>query len=550
MDDKLKTIKDQRDRFLAFSFASSDLLIEVGEDETIVYALGAARSITSIDEKKLIGQNWLDFFSSQDRPTLVAIRKHAKEVRRCGPFLITLDKRLGGGKQAVITGIKMPNSDRFYITIGFSNVLMTKIASQNTDQQKKEILDKETFLTAAQSALNMARNLGQEIDMTLLDIASPHKLKEQLGDENWETFSQSISSLLNSKSIDGNTVAEVTNGRYSIIHDKSIDSDMLREQIIELSKETDPKGEGIEVKSKAVTADLQSLSERETAKALIYTINEFERKGANLTIQNLNSGFKAYVTANAQKISQFKNMIEQLNFNLHFQPIVNLNTLECGHYEMLSRFDAEGTTEEWVVFGEDIGMAAEFDIAVCDRALNYLKYKSQGQRVKFAVNLSGQSLQSEQFFLALNAKLQVNKEFNNRLIFEVTESNLITDLEMVNHFIGLLQKDGFKVCLDDFGAGSASFQYLHKLHVDYVKIDGAYTQKILTSDRDAVMIKNLSQMCLDLDVEMVAERIENEDQAKWMKNHGIQYGQGYFFSKPLPAPEYKMSATVKKKMTA
>lgn len=388
--------------------------------------------------------------------------------------------------------------------------------------------------------------MGQDVDMTLLDIENPHKIKEQLGDEVWDGFTDAIRDLLSSKSIDGRTAAEIGEGRYSVIHDKSIDSQSIREQLSILSKDADPNGAGFNIESKAVSADLETLSDRETAKALIYTINEFERKGTDLTIETLNSGFKSYVNANAQKISQFKHMIEQLNFNLHFQPVVNLETFECKHYEMLSRFDGEGTTEEWVIFGEDIGMASEFDLAVCERALNYLIYKAKGRNSKFAVNLSGQSLQNEQFFLTLITRLQTHKDLSDRLIFEVTESTLITELEKVNEFISILQKDGYKVCLDDFGAGSASFQYLHKLHVDYVKIDGQYTSKVLESNRDAVMIRNMSQMCKDLGVSMVAERIETIEEAEWMRENGVQYGQGYLFSRPLSAPEYNIPAKLRK----
>lgn len=546
MTQKQEQLKEQRDRFLAFSFASADLFIEVSQDGIVNYALGAARSVTGIDDSKLIGMNWLDLFSKNDRVTLMAMRSHAKYAKRRGPYLVTLDEKLGNSRQAIVTGIKMPDSENLFVTIGVSNVLMARLARANEQEEGHRLLSKDKFLGAATEALGLAKSMGQDVDMTLLDIENPHKIKEQLGEEVWDSFTDAIRELLSSKSIDGRTAAELGEGRYSVIHDKSIDSQSIREQLSILSKDADPNGTGFNIESKAVTADLETLSDRETAKALIYTINEFERKGTDLTIETLNSGFKSYVNANAQKISQFKHMIEQLNFNLHFQPVVNLETFECKHYEMLSRFDGEGTTEEWVIFGEDIGMASEFDLAVCERAINYLIYKAKGRNSKFAVNLSGQSLQNEQFFLTLITRLQSHNNLSDRLIFEVTESTLITELEKVNEFISILQKDGYKVCLDDFGAGSASFQYLHKLHVDYVKIDGQYTSKVLESNRDAVMIRNMSQMCQDLGVSMVAERIETIEEAEWMRENGIEYGQGYLFSKPLSAPEYNIPARLRK----
>ena len=75
------------------------------------------------------------------------------------------------------------------------------------------------------------------------------------------------------------------------------------------------------------------------------------------------------------------------------------------------------------------------------------------------------------------------------LMFEITESSEIKDLDKVDGYIQELRGKGYPVCLDDFGAGAASFQYLHKLQVDGVKIDGAYVRNVLTSTRDATMVK-------------------------------------------------------------
>ncbi len=534
-DDKTK---QQRDRFLAFSFASADLFMEVEEDSSVSFTFGAARSLSGGDEKSILGHSWLELFAQEDRVTVSGMRARAKDGQRCGPYLVKLAEGVGGGRQAIVTGIKMPDNEKFYVTIGLTNVLIAKHAQAVRDMDESALLDKDSFLRAANEALDLARSLGQDVGMTLLDIGDLEDVKKRLGSEQWELFTDSITHLLNSKSLDGHAAAEVKEGRYSVIHDQSIDSDSLKDDILRLSREADPEGLGFEVQSKTVSADLSSLSERDTTKALIYTINEFERKGTSLTIENLNSGFKTYVSANAHKILEFKTIVERLNFDLHFQPIVDLETNEAVHYEMLSRFKDRGSTQEWIVFGEDIGMAADFDFAVCERAINYLLYKAPGRKTKFAVNLSGQSIQNEQFFKTLYAKLSLHKNLADRLIFEITESTTIQNLDMVNDFIKILQNDGYKVCLDDFGAGSASFQYLHHLHVDYVKIDGEYTKKLLSSERDAIMVKNISQMCRDLNIKVVAEMIEQSEQADRARSLGIGYGQGYLFGKAESSPDY------------
>lgn len=534
-------VKSQRDRFLAFSFASADLFLEVSGSGIVEYALGAGKSLAGVNDQAIIGKKWLDLFDIRNHNKLIDLYKNSKIAERCGPLQVTMDEKIGGGRSAILTAIKMPGSDKIYVTIGFPSDLMTRLATLSEQREDFMLLDKDTFLDSAKEAIDIARQMGQDIDMTLLDIQAAHEARERLGEEWWEQFNQAVTELLGATSVDGQAAAMIRDGRYSIIHNKDITSDDLRSRLETLAKEKDPTGEGFTVESKTVSADLQTLSQRDASKALIYTINEFERKGTSLNIESLNSGFKAYVSANAHKIQQFKTMVEQSHFELHFQPIVDLETYECSHFEMLSRFKGQESTQEWIIFGEDIGMAAEFDIAVCERAINYMMYKSQGRRTKFAINLSGQSIQNEQFFKTLLTKLSLGKDLEKRLIFEITESTTIQNLDMVNNFIRTLQDKGYSVCLDDFGAGSASFQYLHKLHVNYVKIDGQYTRKILSSERDLVMVRNLVQMCNDLGINVIAEQIEKKEQCDLMRELKIPFGQGFLFSKATPKPEYDPS---------
>src|SRR5690606_13434937 len=149
-----------------------------------------------------------------------------------------------------------------------------------------------------------------------------------------------------------------------------------------------------------------------------------------------------------------------------------------------------------IVLGEDVGIAPDVDMSVCRQALKFADQKKNRTEKfrKLAINLSGVSVQHDAFKKNLLDLLNEYPEAAKHLVFEITESTMIKDLDEVNGFIQKLRAGGHSVCLDDFGAGASSFQYLHKLDVDGIKIDGAYTKQILESPRDATMIKNLTQM--------------------------------------------------------
>jgi EAL domain-containing protein (putative c-di-GMP-specific phosphodiesterase class I) len=95
-----------------------------------------------------------------------------------------------------------------------------------------------------------------------------------------------------------------------------------------------------------------------------------------------------------------------------------------------------------------------------------------------------------------------------------------------------LRERGFRVGLDDFGAGSASFQYLHALTIDFVKIDGAYVREVLNDHRSAMILKAMCSLCRDLGVYTVAEMVETREQVEKLRDLGVECGQGYFFGKP------------------
>ena len=537
---KIEEVVDQRDRFLAFAFAASDLFLEVGENNRVLFSVGAVKGLTGLDGESLKGRIWTDIFSDADMPFLDRLVKNVTPGKRCGPILATIeDNAKQEDRKALVSAIKMPGKDAIYIVLGFPNALMNRLAQAERDYKEGSILlDKDSFVEASKQAMKVAKESGQEVDLTMFDMSGLDEMRGRVSEAHWDSMMDNLTSILKSRALDGNSVAKISDNSYGLLHDKAVGIDIIQDQVKTLLKESDPEGLGADIGSSSIDASSEALSEREMSRALMYSLNEFEKKGSDISIENLDEGFKGFVADSAKKIQEFKTMVTNLDFRLHFQPIVSLKDLEVSHYEMLTRFEGGGSPYEMITFGEDIGMAADFDMAVCKRAMTYIDKVLVGTVDKFAVNISGQSINNEQFFGDLNKMLVENKAIAKQLMFEITESSNIEDLDKVNRFIGILQKNGFKVALDDFGAGSASFQYLQKLHVDYVKLDGEYVQHMLGSNRNQTMIRSLSQLCGELNIKMVAERIETLEEAKMISSMNIGYGQGYLFSKPQAKPEY------------
>jgi len=199
---------------------------------------------------------------------------------------------------------------------------------------------------------------------------------------------------------------------------------------------------------------------------------------------------------------------------------------------MLSCLEGGASTYEFMTFAERSGMIAEVDLHVCRAALKRVMNDRALSGISLSVNLSGASLQSDDFVDALFQLLAKASGCSRRLICEITESARIADLERVGKVIERLRRHGFRVGLDDFGAGYNSFATLNGLEVDFIKIDGTYVSKLLRSKRDLAMIRYMVQLARDLDIATVAEMIECEQQASCVFALSVEYGQGYLYGRP------------------
>lgn len=230
------------------------------------------------------------------------------------------------------------------------------------------------------------------------------------------------------------------------------------------------------------------------------------------------------------QIVNFKKIISSQKFNMAYQPIVDITAdNSIHHYEMLARFDENISPYSKIKFAEDLGIIPKFDLATLGRAfIEAKKYPSE----IFAVNISGKSIELPSFVKIVNHILQKNQDLNTRVFLEITESMGLTDLTEINRSVQSMRDLGFIVCLDDFGAGSASFQYLRDLTVDYVKIDGSYIRRMIDSEKDRILLQGLIDICDKLNIKVIAEFVETLEQEAMLRTMGVKYCQGWLYGKP------------------
>lgn len=157
----------------------------------------------------------------------------------------------------------------------------------------------------------------------------------------------------------------------------------------------------------------------------------------------------------------------------------------------------------------------------------------------FAINLSGQSLNSEDFLTYLKDRLSVQDVPAEKITFEVTETVAAGSLVFTKRFIKEIKQFGCKFSLDDFGTGYSSYSYLKSLDVDYLKIDGSFIKDIADSPTDVVMVNSMNEIAHSLELETIAEYVENMKIHAILKEIGVDYAQGWGIHKPMPLSELR-----------
>jgi EAL domain-containing protein (putative c-di-GMP-specific phosphodiesterase class I) len=532
------SLKEQRDRFLAFAFACADLFIEVSGEGRVIFAAGAAKGVTGIDDKKLIGKKWLELFSVYEQAKMQNAYENAKPGMRKGPILINLSDALGARK-AILTWIRMPESDKLYLTLGLSNAIMARVAHAIGDATGFDILGMGMFIEAADMAFSRARASGQDIAMTIIDFAPTGLDRKRIGEPAWKKIRELLAEHLITQSSDGYTAGELSDGRYAFLHDAKMSAEHFRGKIDSIFKQTDPAGEGVTtLKIKTLPADLKTLNLRQTSTAINYAVREFQSKGTGIPIHTINEAYSAYLAANTPKMKEFTGFIERASFNMHFQPIVNIDDNKAISFEILARFEGGGDSGGWIKFGEDMGLAAQFDASMCDRAINHVKFKAGGTWTKFSVNLSPLSLENAEFHEKIIEKLTKDKALAERLMFEITNATTIINLDKAGAFITDLQKLGFTVALDHFTDGPNVSEILIKLHPNAIKIDSRHARNMLISSRDAATIQSLLDDCKAMGIDTIVKGVEDKPTMNMLKNFGVKMCQGHYFGKPAAKPDY------------
>jgi EAL domain-containing protein (putative c-di-GMP-specific phosphodiesterase class I) len=534
----VESLKRERDRFVALAFCAADVLIEADKDCKISYAAGATMGVTGYSADQLVGDSLLKIVSPDDRPILRELIRGMAVGKRLQPVPVRLIGPKGLTPRLLLTGYVLPNlpDSLFFAIRPWTESNESDDKNPNARDKESGLYKTDAFLEQVAKRIDGARGHHENIEFTMLRLDNFAELGKDLDAKSRERLLKTIGACLRVSSGPNDTVARFDEENYGLVHAEGTDIDDLKDRIHGHLKAAGKAGLNVSVAAGTVSADIENVAERDLLQAMHYTIKEFcDSESATDAIGNLSENLDKHIAQASAKMSSFRDIVSEADFDIAFQPIIDLATGKIAHYEALARFGggSDRSPYELITFAENTGLISEFDYAMAQKLLAWLSQaKKVGQHFRVALNLSGKSVSNPGFLKELQTLLAKHSEVRDQLIIEITESARIKDLKQTNAFIQVLRQAGHLVCLDDFGAGAAALRYLHDLDVDIVKIDGQYIQGALRGGKNKAFLKAIAGLCTELSVETVAEMVENEQSVAIIKECGIGFGQGYFFGRP------------------
>ncbi|HYC15074.1 MAG TPA: EAL domain-containing protein, partial [Stellaceae bacterium] len=321
-------------------------------------------------------------------------------------------------------------------------------------------------------------------------------------------------------------------GRYGVLYRGEIRFAELERAIASLVRAAAPGAPGPRILVASLDPERDGVHGRKAARVLRYAMERFSIGGERTESVAEAEALERLFPDTLSRVDTLERVIADGDFDLAYQPVVDLKDRSVRHAEVLVRF-ADGTTPLAAVnAAEAAGMIGDFDLAICARAIAHL-HASVPEVPAVAVNLSGRSLEARGFADRLTAVLDTCRVPPRRLMFELTETAILGEVESVNRVVQDLRQRGHRFCLDDLGSGANSFHFLRSIPVDFVKIDGAFGRDALRNERDRSFLRYVSGFCRENGILAIAEMIETEADAISYRELGIDYGQGYLFGRPI-----------------
>jgi len=428
--------------------------------------------------------------------------------------------------------------------------LARKMSHQASHDALTGLINRREFEIRTEEFLERCRSEFTEHALCYLDLDRFKIVNDTCGHAAGDELLKQLTMLLRAELRSGDTFARLGGDEFGILlEDCPIDdamriTEVLRRVVEDFRFAWDDKSFriGVSIGLAPINMDSGNLSDLlSSADTACYIAKEQGRNRVHL----LQPDDKSLTERRGQMqwIHRIQEALEGDRFRLYYQPIQHIKGRETGpHGEILLRMLSDQgeiiAPGAFLPSAERYHLMPEVDRWVVRNTFKEMLKTNSYSMDTCSINLSGQSLSDEKFLDFIVHEIDSSGISPRNLCFEITETAVIANLSNATRFISVLRQMGCRFALDDFGSGLSSFAYLKNLPVDYLKLDGSFVKNMIKDNIDRAMVKAINQVGHTMDIQTIAEFVEDDATMQVLSLLGIDYAQGYGIAMPRPLDSF------------
>jgi diguanylate cyclase (GGDEF)-like protein len=411
------------------------------------------------------------------------------------------------------------------------------------------LINRREFEVRLERALKAAHENKVQHVLCYMDLDQFKLVNDTCGHNAGDDLLRQISALFANKMRDRDTLARIGGDEFGLLLENCslVDANQITNKLLKLVRDYrfahDDKvfNIGVSIGIVIINATFTNISEiMHAADAACYSA---KKAGRNQSFLYNHGDIEITQRQTAvEAVSDITDEIDDNRFILYCQPIVPLlaSMSQKNHYEILIRkvsLDGEITLPtSFIPSAERYHLMPNIDRWVIKNTFaayrKLLDISSEQCDFIFSINLSGTSLSDKSLLGYIREQFAIYAIPPQRICFEITETAAIVNLKNTINLFSTLRKIGCKFALDDFGSGMSSFMYLKNFEVDYLKIDGTFVREMHENKIDHAMVRSIHSVAEAMNIETVAEFVENKDILRELQSIGVHYGQGHYLGEP------------------
>jgi diguanylate cyclase (GGDEF)-like protein/PAS domain S-box-containing protein len=514
--------------------------------------------LSGYEKSEVIGRNWFDLFVPAEQRDSV----HSNFFGRIGEGVVAAhyeneiatrrgDRRLIGWNNTVLRNAQ--GSVLGTASIGIDITEQRRAESQLLHDAFHDALtglpNRALFLDRVAHALTRTRReTPQSFAVLLLDIDRFKVVNDSLGHAIGDQLLVALGERLQGCLRSGDTVARFGGDEFTIMVESISDiTDATRAASRVQAALTEPfvvEGEeiftsvsiGIAVGAPEYDRPEQMIRDADTA---MYRA----KAQGKARYEIFDAAMRAEAVTLLQLETDLRRALERNELRVYYQPIVSIETADVTGFEALVRWQhpMKGLVPpaQFISVAEETGLIVPLGSWVLNQACaNAAEWRGQGSRdISMSVNISSRQFSQSDLVRDVQRALKTHGLQGQDLNLEITESVLIQHAETALTTIRRLQDLGVAISIDDFGTGYSSLSYLHRFPIDKLKIDSSFVRNFSRDRKTVEITRTIVQLADNLGIDVIAEGIENEEQRAQLAAMHCRFGQGYLFSRAVPADD-------------